>query len=64
MKPSLRQRGLQVVLVAAASCPFGLAGCGSQADSSSGADDPTTQSVSKYESEIAKSKPAPKRAAK
>jgi hypothetical protein len=35
---------------------LGLSGCGSASDTSAAANDPTTQSVSKYESEINKSK--------
>jgi hypothetical protein len=40
-----------------------LSGCGATSDSSAAPDDPTTQSVSKYESQISKSKAAaPKKA--
>jgi len=42
-----------------------LAGCGSQSDTPTGAEDPSSQSVSSYEAEIAKSKAAsPRRPAR
>ena len=57
-RPSLRVLLLLLTIPAL----LGLSGCGGASDTSAGANDPSTQSVSKYESEINKSKAlAPKK---
>jgi hypothetical protein len=65
MNATVRLRVLGLTLLLATTSLLASSGCGGPSDSAPGAKDPSTQSVSKYESEIAKSKPAsPKKAAK
>lgn len=65
MNSASRLPGFMFGLLLATPLLLALAGCGGQSDSDSVADDPATQSVSKYEAEIAKSKSAaPGKAAK
>ncbi|SIO62920.1 hypothetical protein SAMN05444166_7188 [Singulisphaera sp. GP187] len=58
MYVTIRLRALVFSLLLAAPALLALSGCGDQSGSTAEAKDPTTQSVSKYESEIAKSKSA------
>jgi len=65
MNAPIRLRVLMLTLLLAAPALLALAGCGGQPNSGPVANDPTVQSVSSYEAEIAKSKAAtPRKAAK
>ncbi len=65
MKTTHRQRVRVLTIILAMPTILALVGCGGQTSSATGANDPTTQSVSSYEAEIAKSKAAnSKKAAK
>jgi hypothetical protein len=65
MNAPIRLRVLVLTLLLAAPSLLALVGCGGQPKSGPGANDASTQSVSSYEAEIAKSKAAtPRKAAK
>jgi len=58
MNAPIRLRVLVLTLLLAAPSLLALAGCGGQPNSGPVANDPSTQSVSSYEAEIAKNKAA------